>query len=129
MSPADVSVPVTVRSPLMTDGMPTRCCVRLGATATGVGGGAVTTGISFSLLVLLENMAGLQESRWVSQTIIQPNFIMYMRSCRTTCGPKPSDLRTLVHPHAHAHQNGGQMGVARVDAHAVIDFDHVAIGS
>src|SRR5215469_11752311 len=71
--------------------------------------------------------ACLYEVAGVTHQVIVPNFVMNMGPGAAAGGSHPSDCGTLIDLHAHPNANRGKMTVTRMEAHAVINFHHVAV--
>src|ERR1043166_7637135 len=92
-----------------------------GAAWFSIGSGAVSFG-------LLENMAaGLYEGARIADLVVEPDFVMNMRSGGAAGGPDPSQRCALGDLHADLHGNGGEVAIAGVHPEAVIHFHHIAI--
>src|SRR5580765_108717 len=101
MSPLDVSVPVTTKSPLMIEGAAEErigrfCCCAVVAAA-GAAGGAVS-------LLLLENMASsLDEFARISHDVVIPDFVVNVRASAASRRSEFSDRRALRYSGSNMH--------------------------
>src|SRR5690348_13564742 len=79
-------------------------------------------------LLLLENMVPrLDEIIRVLHAIVVPDFVMDMGPGAAPCRTHPSHPGAFADLRSHPHAHRGKMGIARVDAIAVIDFHHIAV--
>src|SRR5580704_16305544 len=116
ISPVEVRVPRTVRSELMIEGaMPRDGRLGRGGAAglprlRGAGAGTGSLG-------LLENMSAcLDEVAGIAHDVVEPDFVMDMRTGAAPGGTNASNFRAPGHLHAGAHQDRGQMPITCVDA-------------
>src|SRR5215469_18968871 len=70
-----------------------------------------------------------KELRWIERLAVDPHLIVQMRAGAAAGTADRTDALMLVDAIADAHENPRQMGIARLNAVAVIDFDHPPVGA
>src|SRR5215470_3381739 len=132
-SPALVRLPWIFRSALMMEGAVLRAAGRGGASGAlipGMPALVVVTTSDFVLLLAFENIAPrFQEVHWVQGSSVDPHLVMHMGALAAPRAAEKPDLVAIVDRVAELHVDAGKMGIARVDAEAVVDLHHAAIAA
>src|ERR1043165_2685369 len=87
--------------------------------------GAIASGW-LSLLLLENMMTRLDEVVRVPDAVVVPDFIMDMRAGAAPRRADPAQTGALADLRADPHAHRREMGIARVNAVAMVDFHHVA---